>query len=527
MGKVTRTEWKWVWGFAIVLAAVLLLPYLIGFSMQGDAWRFSGSLFGVEDGNSYLAKMRAGAEGAWLYRLVYTTEPQSGALIFLPYLLLGKLAGGTAMHEQLAALFHLARVAAGIAMVLATYRFLACFIEGVGMRRFAVVLAALGGGFGWLLVPFGVTPLEFYSPETFGFLSLFGPPHLAAARALLLMALTLVVDPSAFGVSPRHAGKAIGGLLLAAWLFQPLDVPIAWAVMGAHGILLFLRERGWRGGNPGASWLDSLRRAFVAMLISAPAVAYSVFAFSLDPVLRQWTAQNIIDSPALWMYLAGFGVLLIPALLAAWFERGDARLALPTAWMVLLPMLIYFPMNMQRRLADGGWMALVVLCAVFLEKRAEGRARRGAMILVAVLALPSAFLMYAGALLQSLQPSPPVFLPAGEVRAMEWMDANELPSSIVVSDFSAGNALPAYTGLVPYIGHGPETLYARLKMDVVDTIFDGTAPDADRLAALRLTGAQYVLSGPEEQTRQGEGLPGCDLLYRAGGWEVWAVVDES
>jgi hypothetical protein len=526
MGKVTRTEWKWAWGFAIVLAAILLLPYLLGFSTQGDSWRFSGNLFGVEDGNSYLAKMRAGTEGAWLYRLAYTTEAQNGAPVFLPYLILGKFAGGAALHEQLAALFHLARIAAGIAMVLAAYRFLACFVERLALRRFALILAALGGGFGWLLALFGVTGLEFYSPETFGFLALFGPPHLAAARALLLMSLTLAVDPSAFGVPPRHAGMAIGGLLLGAWLFQPLEVPVAWVVMGAHTVLLFLSGHGWRGGSPGAAWRDPLRRTLTAALISAPAVGYSVLAFSLDPVLRQWTAQNIIDSPAPWIYLAGWGVLLIPALLAAWLERADARLVLPTAWLVLLPLLIYVPVNLQRRLADGGWMALVVLCVVFLERRTAGRARSAAVILLPLLALPSAFLMYAWTMIRAVQPSQPAFLPAGEVRAMEWLDSGADPASIVVAGFSAGNALPAYTGLIPYIGHGPETLYLDRKTALVDAIFDGGTPEEDRLAALQETGARYVLSGPEEQIRQDGRIPGCDLIYRADGWEIWMVVTD-
>lgn len=524
MGKVTRAEWKWVWGFAAVLAAVLLLPYLIGFSVQGDAWRFSGSLFGVEDGNSYIAKMRAGAEGAWLYKLAYTTEPQNGALIFLPYLLLGKLAGGAGSFEQLAALFQLARIAAGIVMVLATYRFLACFLAGVGMRRFGLLLATLGGGLGWLLALQGITPLEFISPETFGFLSLFGPPHLAAARALLLMALTLTVDPSAFGVSPRHAGWAIGGLLLAAWLFQPLDVPIVWAVMGAHLALIFLRARGWRGPVRESQWLPAAQRALVAVLVSAPAVVYSVLAFTLDPILRQWTAQNIIDSPAPWMYLAGFGVLLIPALLAAWLECGDLRLTLPTAWLLLLPFLIYFPMNLQRRLADGGWLALVILAGILLERRIRPGLWRTVMIAVAALALPSALLFYAGALSQAMRPSAPAFLPVGEVRAMEWLDSYAESGSVVVAGFDAGNALPAYTDLIPYIGHGPETLYLPVKRSLVETVFTGAAGEGDRLAALSQTGARYVISGPEEQSRQGALIPGSELVYRADGWEVWAVV---
>ena len=150
MARVGRHEWRWVGAFAAGVLAFSLLPYVLAFAEQSASWRFSGFLVGVEDGNSYIAKMRAGAEGAWLYRLAYTTEPQNGALVFLPYLLLGKLAAGPALHAQLVALFHLSRLLAGLAMVFATYRFLAHFVTDISLRRFGLLLGILGGGLGWV-----------------------------------------------------------------------------------------------------------------------------------------------------------------------------------------------------------------------------------------------------------------------------------------------------------------------------------------------------------------------------------------
>jgi hypothetical protein len=118
------------------------------------------------------------------------------------------------MHEQLVALFHLARIAAGIAMFLAVYRFLAAFFESIALRRWGLIAAAFGGGFGWILLAKGAYPLEFTSPEAFGFLSLFGLPHLAAARALLLLSLAWMISPAA-EEKPAQAGVKIGlGLAL-------------------------------------------------------------------------------------------------------------------------------------------------------------------------------------------------------------------------------------------------------------------------------------------------------------------------
>jgi hypothetical protein len=523
MGQVTRSEWRWTAAFAAVVAVLLTLPYLLAYQSQGADWRFSGFLFGVEDGNSYIADMRMGAEGAWLFRIPYTTEPQKGALIYLPYLLLGKLAGGAAMHEQLVALFHLARIAAGFAMLLAVYRFLACFIEDVKLRRWGLLAAAFGGGFGWILLAKGAFPLELTSPEAFGFLSLFGLPHLAAARALLLLAFVWLVEPAPAAESKRRGVQA--GLALAgAWLFQPITVAVAWAVMAAWLAALFLRGRVRRAPNS-----DSLRagivRALSAAAVTIPPMLYSALSFALDPVLRQWSAQNTLPSPPLWEYALSYGVLLLPALAGAWIAlREDDRWLLPAGWMAVFPLLVSLPVTIQRRLAEGFWMALIVLALLFVERKLAGRARRAAFVPGMTLLLPAAALFVGWAMLRSAIPSEPAFLPIGQVRALEWLDSTVDREAIVLSDFDAGNAVPAYTGLFAFIGHGPETLNNPEKLILVEKIFDGAQTDAERLAILRRTGAEYVLVGPAERERVGAGIPGCILIYSRGGWDIWMVV---
>jgi hypothetical protein len=520
MGKVTRAEWRWAAVFAVVVSALLTLPYVLAYSSQGSDWRFSGFLFGVEDGNSYIADMRQGAEGAWLFQMPYTSEKQNGALVYLPYLLLGKLAGGAAMHDQLVALFHWARFAAGIAMILALYRFLAGFIAGVPLRRWGLAAAALGGGFGWILALRGIYPLEFTSPEAFGFLSIFGIPHLAAARALLMLALAWFITPLP-AVQASRQGVKIGAALAALWLFQPLTVLIAWGVMAAAIVLSFLKRRLRRTMDEGL-WRDWLTRASIAVAITIPFVLYSALSFALDPILRQWGAQNVLPSPLAWQYLLSYSVLLLPALAGAWLAfREDDRWLLPVGWALIFPVMIYLPVGVQRRLAEGFWVVPVVLALLFVERKLVGVARRVALALAMALMLPASILFAIWALANSRAPGAPIFLPVEEVRAFEWLDTNADPHAIVLSGFNAGNALPAYTALVSYIGHGPETLNGAQKQLLAQTVFDGTRPDAERLAALRQTGARYILVGPEERAKLGAGIPGCRWIFGGGGWEVW------
>ena len=110
-------ERRWVVIFALLVMLATTIPYLIGYFRQGAGWRFSGFLFAVEDGNSYIAKMLSGSVGAWSFRTPFTPLPQSGVLEYLPYLLLGKLAAGPGLHDQLVALFQVMRLASGFLMI--------------------------------------------------------------------------------------------------------------------------------------------------------------------------------------------------------------------------------------------------------------------------------------------------------------------------------------------------------------------------------------------------------------------------
>jgi hypothetical protein len=175
-------------------------------------------------------------------------------------------------------------------------------------------------------------------------------------------------------------------------------------------------------------------------------------------------------------------------------------------------------------MAEGFWIVPVVLALYFVEKKLAGRARRAALALAMALMLPAAVIFVSWAVSNSRTPAAPAFLPVEEVRAFEWMDANAQADSIVLSGYNAGNALPAFAGLVSFIGHGPETLNSAQKMILVQTVFDGTRPEAERLAALRQTGARYVLVGPEERARMGSDIPACRVVYREDGWEVWEII---
>ena len=68
-------QWTLPLGLAAVLAIVTTIPYLYAWTSQPAGHVFMGFFFLGDDANTYLAKMREGWEGSWIWTNRYSTEP--------------------------------------------------------------------------------------------------------------------------------------------------------------------------------------------------------------------------------------------------------------------------------------------------------------------------------------------------------------------------------------------------------------------------------------------------------------------
>src|SRR6266581_9229406 len=142
-------EWWIPIGTGIALAIVTALPYLYGYLAQPHGQVFMGFFYLGDDANTYLAKMRQGWEGSWVWHNRYTTEPSTGAYLFLFWIFLGHVAA--IANLPLIAVFHLARVGAAFALMAGSWLFIKQFVEDRSARRFAFVFIAIGLGLGMVI----------------------------------------------------------------------------------------------------------------------------------------------------------------------------------------------------------------------------------------------------------------------------------------------------------------------------------------------------------------------------------------
>ena len=459
-----KNELNWILKFSLIIILITLIPYFLGFELaRTGGVTFSGFIFGVEDGNSYIAKMLLGQSGDWLFRTPYTSYPQDGFIAFLPYLLLGKLASEPEVHIQLLILFQLFRCFGIIYLIYETFYFIKMFLENQDFVRKAVVISSVGGSFGWLLILlFNKIPLEFYSPESFGFLSFLGLPHLCFSRGLMLRSFRMMIEP---GKDIFNLNRKItsGFYLLMSGLFQPLNIPLGWILIGGWNIykyLFQLRDQ----------LLNIIKQNLFYFVIPMPFFAYNALKFLFDPYLRIWENQNIIKSPPLGDYLWAYGLGYLCLIFANFIRKkipiNNAFLLL---WSIFLPFLIYLPINLQRRLADGFWIVMSIYIIFIFETFLRKKIR---WVIYLMLCLSSIFL-FVGSINSIQNLSQPIYLSNELIEVFNHIKGDGKKNDVVLAPYAASNPLPAYIPLRVVTGHGPESKNLSEIGKFIDDFYDG------------------------------------------------------
>ncbi len=452
--------------FSMFVIIVTSIPYWLGFYLQNDLYEFSGFIIGVEDGNSYLAKMMMGASGKWLFTTPYTAYPQMEFFAFFPYLLLGKLASQPEQTLQLILLFHLFRWSGIVFLIFETFRFSSIFVKDKNTSLLITVLLIFGGGLGWLAIIFpGLVqnrlPLEFYSPETFGYLSVFSLPHLLFGRAFLFKAFRtmLVVEETNFSIKTILLS---GIWLLLSGIFQPINLFIGWFVMGVFLLVKSIRKK---------SSANHIKKYIIWMIPSAPLFLYNFFSFLFDPYLSTWQDQNRIISPPLIDYLLAYGLggLILALVYKKGFSQKINHRLFINIWIFLIPVLIYFPINIQRRLTEGVWLCFSIYIGMYIM---ANRKLTNKILLFTVFVL-SNFLFTIGSVQTVQHIAAPIYSPQSIVEVGNYLQNKVVLGDVIIAPFDESNLLPTFVPVKVITGHGPESKNLSEITEKLDQFYKG------------------------------------------------------
>ena len=512
---------------ALVLGALSLLPYLLAYAWTPPGKHFAGFFFIADDATTYLAKMRQGADGAWLWTDPYTSEAHGGVFLFGFYLLLGHLAA--LLHLPMVLAYHLARVAGGVALVIAVNR-LAHRLLAPDLRRLALVFTMLASGLGFVAQALGdpgllgmrLEALDLHLPELSGWYSLLAIPHFVWATTLIVLALIGLVD---LQERPTVRTMVLTGVVLTALAaIHPQMIPVLAIVWAAYHLVLWH----WGARPPARSILAEA----AAFAIPVPLLLYNVWVLYTDPTIALWAKQWKHQAPNLLSLVVSLGLPLAAAGFATvlTWRRRDRGLALLAVWPPVVIALLYLPnvANIQRRLLDAIYLPLGFLAAVGLRALLARWPRRAARLeraLVPLFCLSSA-LVLAIALRFATGVYPEIYLSAEQAQAMGWLATHHGPADRVLSSPGDGLYIPAWSGVPVYVGHYSETLDYFGKIRTADAMLQASTPPAQVQSFLHDNGITLLYWGPDE--RQNLSFdPGrqsfLGLVYEAGGVRLYRV----
>ena len=549
-------SWRWFVGVSVLLVGLTAVPILLGYSQTPPNRVYTGLVMNPEDSQSYLAKMRQGAAGAWSYTVPFTPEPHEPVFVGMFYLVLGH--GARWLGWEITAVYHLAQLFFAFLLFLTTAWFITLFFPkemGRGrtqtnadesakslifppdrvplfvespseQQKTAFLLAATGSGLGWLLFllgqPYwlGVFPVDFKQPESHLFFTALTFPHAALGTAALLVYVGNLVGweekrPFSFVLIGSIAAITLG-IVQPFLIFVPIGLTL---LLGLGQVVNTDGEK--HGFSLSVFFFICVKKVWLLiapLVIAAPLFAYYGWVLQTNPVFRAWDAQALTPLAPWPHYVVSYGVWLALALLG--WRRGKRPFPLLWLWLLTVLLLLLLPFKQPRRLIQGVDVALVVLATAalvqvvvpWLKQRhwfqwlaARPRYSEAGLLrllrlgLVATMALSNLYVWGSMVVTAGWQQPDLLFRPKDEQLAVDWLRAETAVSDTVLGAYQTGNWVAAQAGNRVVLGHWAETVAVGEKETAVRQFFAPQTTDGQRQALLQQYAVRYVWHGPREQ----------------------------
>ena len=566
---ITRREILFVLIWAVLVAAVTMLPYIRAVQLTPPHHHFAGFIWGIDEGNVYLSWIRQAAEGRWLLRNPYTITEQNPHFFNILLVLLGKICAVTGLSPLI--IFHAARLAGGIFLLYAFYLLAAELTENRRIRATALALASVSSGLGWIVylqvrssdnplaAELSLHPIDLAAgwqaqPEAITFPSMLLKPLFVVGMGLLC----LVFKYGLRAARERSLRSTVvcGLLLLVLGNVHTYDILIAYLVL-----LVWL---GIAAGQGRLQWRQAVGRYALLVLIGLPGPLWGAYTAHVDPAYRAKIMESLTLSARPVDYVVGYGLVLLLAVIGAVYVIRASRRRLRTdadsvaspdllfmvVWVVLGFGLLYLPVSFQRKMIEGLHLPLCILAAVGIGEvltRATQRWLSAPVVIVmlVVMTMPSNVLFVTDCLdhmsvnnldlLRYLVP--PAYLTDDEMAAARWLRDNTSEADVVLSSSLIGSHIPAYARCRVVAGHWSETLQFGQALAQVGYFYSSGHDPARQREILALTQTTLVFYGPQERILQkgmvaglidpGVSLPQLKVLFDQGDVRIYQVTPSS
>jgi len=505
--SITKCEWAVVGGLTFFVIALMATPYLYGAMTTPEQMVYTGiHHLTPGDTNVFLSMIEQVKQGENIFINLYTSEPQERLFINPLWLSVGWFAKLTGASNLLT--LHIARSFWIVMFVFVVYLFLAYVLKKQRWRRLVLLLILFSSGLGVFFNPFlfdvhNITehPTDIWVAESITFLTLYHSPHLIASLTLIILTFLLVL--MAFRTNKIRFSVGAGIACLFLLWFHPFNGPTIYLTLFTFLVIIFLQKRK-------IIW-SYVQHCLIVGAIPIPAVAYLYWLNQTDWVIRHWASQNILMSPSVWMFLIGYGFLVplaVFGIIRVTKQPSFEKLFI-VAWALSSSLLIYFPISFQRRMSEGLHVPLVILAGIaiiyFLKRYQEKDGSLGIkafvifILLTVFLPLTNVQILGQDLHLYSTKKGLPYYLHQDEVEAMHWLRDTATEREVTFSSYYMGNFIPAYSGRIVWIGHGPQTINLIEKRETTNWFWADNLEDSQKDAFLHYENIKFVYYGQKEK----------------------------
>jgi len=478
------------------------------------------------DYNFYLSRIRQGREGAWTVKEKYTSEPHVGSYIQIMYLLMGKVSAWVSVPwPKSGDTYHTARIVLAVTLLfLISYAARWAFerskfgwpasnatrsFAGWSVTGFLLAVTAnswpilvfhqgewrFGGYMPWWSVMDSLQRITFV-------------PHMLAGGALIVFLLVAMSDTATMRRSRNWI--FLGFLAFLLGIVFPAGLLFVFAAYGVFVIIDGVFRRPIRLVGPA-----------VIGLMSAPTVLYFSLAMKVYPWKRLIDYSVLHPQPFnLREYVLAVGPMLLLGVIGGiWaLVKRERRffifVAWTLAWMALILVFQYVPQESPLRFTEMmPQVPLGILAAYFLSNLGNLSYlwKKAAIGIVAIFVLLGLGQMYSSwrwqkeFLDQKITATFPL-VPTGSyvmyplndfIGAMIFIQDNTSRDTVILSETTAGNYMPVYSGNTVYVGHA-NTINTEQKEGIVKDFFAGIMSPAQAKEFLTANNLHYIFFGPQE-----------------------------
>jgi hypothetical protein len=252
---------------------------------------------------------------------------------------------------------------------------------------------------------------------------------------------------------------------------------------------------------------------------------YTYLLFT-SPGFAVWNEQNALSTPKLYQVISGFGLMGFSFVLVMVYFIKNYKTVRPEIrfliyWVISSSILIYSPLNIQRRFLEGMHIPLGILTGFLIfriipkwlpakiDKKYLGY---GQMLLIFLMCITNVY-HYADILRGFTSErgdsefTVNKYLYKEELEGLDWLKRNSEAEAVIVSGYNIGNYIPAFMDRRVYLGHWAQTVkFETKRRDILSFFIQGKK--------LPLGPPYYVWYGIDEKALNPSFIPEGNEVFK-------------